>query len=75
MAAVTQQIEERICDAAMIMAHRYVSAYRDTLLTDSQIVAAMTADALSAGFSLEDSSEIAEIGFTSLKRNHHALNP
>jgi hypothetical protein len=73
--AVRQLIEEKISNAAMVMAHRYVSAYRETLLTDSQIVAAMTADALSGGFSLEDSSEIAEIGFTYLERNHHALNP
>jgi hypothetical protein len=35
----------------------------------------MTADALSGGFSLEDSSETVEIGFTYLERNHHALNP
>ena len=77
MAAVTHQIqiEEKIWDAAMVMAHRYVIAYRETLLTDSQIIVAMTADALSGGFSLGDSSEIAEIGFTSLERNHHALNP
>jgi hypothetical protein len=75
MAAVTQQMEEKIWDAAMDMAQRYVRVYRDTLLSDSQITAAMTADALSTGFSLEDSSEIAEIGFTYLERNHHALNP
>jgi hypothetical protein len=75
MATVTQQTKEKIWDAAMGMAHRYLSAYRETLLTDSQIVAAMTADALSGGFSLEDSSEIAEIGFTSLERNYHVLNP
>jgi hypothetical protein len=75
MATVTQQAKEKIWDAAMSMAHRYLSAYRETLLTDSQIVAAMTADALSGGFSLEDSSEIAEIGFTSLERNYHVLNP
>jgi hypothetical protein len=75
MAAVTQQIEEKIWDAAMDMAHRYVSAYRETLMTDSQIVAAITSDALSGGFSLEDSSEIAQIGFAFLERNHHALNP
>jgi hypothetical protein len=73
--AIRQLIEEKISNAAMVMAHRYVSAYRETLLTDSQIVAAMTADALSGGFSLEGSSEIAEIGFTYLERNHHALNP
>jgi hypothetical protein len=75
MITVTQQIEEKIWDAAMVMAHRYVSAYRETLLTDSQIVAAMMSDALTGGFSTEDSSEIAEIGFTYLERNHHALNP
>jgi hypothetical protein len=75
MAGFTQQIEEKIWDAAMVMAHRYVSAYRETLLTDSQIVAAMTADALSGGFSPEDSCEIAGLGFTSLEQNHHALNP
>jgi hypothetical protein len=75
MVNVTQQTEEKIWDAAMVMAHRYVSAYRETLLTDSQIVTAMTADTLSGGFSLEESSEIAGIGFTYLERNHHALNP
>jgi hypothetical protein len=75
MAAVIQQVEEKNWDAAMVMAHRYVIAYRETLLTDSEIVAAMTDDALSGGFSLEDSSEIAEIGFTYLQRNYHALNP
>ncbi|MGC1619331.1 MAG: hypothetical protein WA765_12655 [Candidatus Acidiferrum sp.] len=75
MDAITQQVEAQIWDAAMVMAHRYVSAYRETLLTDSQIIAAMTADALSGGFSSEESSEIAEIGFTHLERNHHALNP
>jgi hypothetical protein len=47
---VTQQTEEKIWDAAMVMAHRYVSAYRETLLTDSQIVTAMTADTLRAVF-------------------------
>jgi hypothetical protein len=46
MVAATQQMEEKISNTAMGMAHRYVSAYRDTLLTDSQIVAAMTSDAL-----------------------------
>lgn len=75
MMTVTQQIEGTMWDAAMDMAQRYVSAYRETLLTDSQIVAAMRSDALSGGFSPEDSSEIAEIGFTYLERNHHALNP
>jgi hypothetical protein len=75
MAAVSQQIEEMIWNAAMVMARRYLSAYRETLLTDSQIVTAMTADALSGGFSPEDSCEIAEVGFTYLERNHHALNP
>jgi hypothetical protein len=75
MVAATQQIEEKLSNTAMGMAHRYVSAYRDTLLTDSQIVAAMTSDALSGGFSEEDSSEIAEIAFTYLEHHHHALNP
>jgi hypothetical protein len=75
MAAGTQQTEEKIWDAAMIMAQRYVIAYKETLLTDSQIVVAMTADAFSGGFSLDDSSEIAGIGFTHLERNYHALNP
>jgi hypothetical protein len=75
MAAAIQQVEEKTWDAAMVMAHRYVIAYRETLLTDSEIVAAMTADALSGGFSLEDSSEIAGIGFAYLERNYHALNP
>jgi hypothetical protein len=75
MITVTEQMEDKIWDAAMVMAHRYVSAYRETLLTDPEIVAAMTADTLSVGFSLEDSSEIAGIGFTYLERNHHALNP
>lgn len=75
MVAVTQQMEEKIWDVAMVMAHRYVSAYRETLMTDSQIVAAMRADALSGGFSPEEASGIAEIGFTYIKRNHHALNP
>jgi hypothetical protein len=75
MVATTQQIEEKLSNTAMGMAHRYVSAYRDTLLTDSQVVAAMTSDALSGGFSEEDSSEIAEIAFTYLEHNHHALNP
>jgi hypothetical protein len=75
MVAATQQMEEKLSNTAMGMAHRYVSAYRDTLLTDSQIVAAMKSDALSGGFSEEDSSEIAEIAFTYLEHNHHALNP
>jgi hypothetical protein len=76
MAASTQQtIEATIWDAAVNMAHRYVSAYRGTLLTDSQIVAAMTADARSSVFSVEDSAEIAVCGFRYLERNHHALNP
>ena len=75
MAVVKQQIEEKIWDAAIAIAHRYVIAYRETLLTDSQIVAAMSADARSGGFSFEDSSEIAGIGFTYLERNYHALNP
>ena len=75
MAAVPQQIEEKIWNTAMGMSHRYISAYRDTLLTDSQIVAAMTSDALSGGFSEEDSYEIAELAFTYLEHNHHALNP
>jgi len=76
MVAATQQtIEARIWDAAVNMAHRYVSAYRETLLTDSQIVAAMTADARSSVFSAEDSAEIAVCGFRYLERNHHALNP
>ena len=75
MTMVAGQIEGKIWNAAMDMAHRYVSAYRETLLTDSQIVAAMMSDTLSEGFSPEDSSEIAEIGFTYLERNHHALNP
>jgi hypothetical protein len=48
VSAVTQQIEEKIWNAGMVMAQRFVSAYRDTLLTDSQIVAAMTTDALPA---------------------------
>jgi hypothetical protein len=52
MVAGTQQtIEATIWNAAVDMAHRYVSAYRETLLTDSQIVAAMTADARSSVFS------------------------
>jgi hypothetical protein len=75
MVAAIQQIEEKLSNTAMGMAHRYVSAYRDTLLTDSQIVAAMTSDALSGGFTQEDSYEIAEIAFTYLEHNHHALNP
>lgn len=76
MAPVTQQeMETTLWDAAMNMAHRYVSAYRETLLTDFQIVAAMTADARSGGFSAEDSAEIAECGFKLLERNHHPLNP
>jgi hypothetical protein len=75
MVEATQQIEEKLSNTAMGMAHRYASAYRDTLLTDSQIVAAMTSDALSGGFSEEDSSVIAEIAFTYLEHNHHALNP
>ena len=75
MAIAAQQIEAKIWNTAMGMAHRYVSAYRDTLLTDSQIVAAMTSDALSGGFSEEDSYEIAKIAFTYLQHNHHALNP
>jgi len=70
-----QTIEATIWDAAVNMAQRYVSAYRETLLTDSQIVAAMTADARSSVFSAEDSSEIAACGFRYLERNHHALNP
>jgi hypothetical protein len=75
MAAIAPQIEEKIWDAAMVMAQRYVIAYRETLLTDSQIVAGMTADAFSGGFSLDQSSEIAGIGFMYLERNYHALNP
>jgi hypothetical protein len=69
-----QQTQATIWEAGMDMARRYVSAYRETLLTDSQIVAAMTADARSSGFSVEDSSEIAECGFEYLERNHQALN-
>jgi hypothetical protein len=57
------------------MAHRYVSAYRETLLTHSQIVAAMTADARSSVFSVEDSAEIAGCGFRYLERNRRPLNP
>jgi hypothetical protein len=76
MVAGTQQtIEAAIWDAAVDMAHRYVSAYREILLTDSQIVAAMTADARSSVFSAEDSAKIAMCGFMYLERNHHALNP
>jgi hypothetical protein len=76
MTAVTQhEVAATVRDAAMNMAHRYVSAYRETLLTNSQIVAAMTADARSSGFSVEDSAEIAECGFKHLERNHHPLNP
>ena len=76
MVAGTQQtIEATIWDAALNMAHRYVSAYRETLLTDSQIVAAMTADARSSVFSAEDSAEIAVCGFRYLERNHRALPP
>jgi hypothetical protein len=71
----TQQTSEAtIWDAAVNMAHRYVSAYRDTLLTDSQIVAATTTDARSSVFSAEDSAEIA-VCFRYLQRNHHPLNP
>jgi hypothetical protein len=70
-----QTIKATIRDAAMNMAHRYVSAFRETLLTDSQIVAAMTADARSSVFSAEDSAEIAMRGFRYLERNHHLLNP
>ena len=74
MAAVTQQeIEATVRDAATNMAHRYVSAYRETLLTNSQIVAAMTADARSSGFSVEYSAEMAECVFKHLEQNHHPL--
>jgi hypothetical protein len=76
MVSGTQQtIEATIRDAAVDMAHRYASAYRETLLTDSEIVAAMTADARSSVFSAEDSAEIAVCGFRYLERNHHPLNP
>jgi hypothetical protein len=70
-----QEIATTLWDAAMNMAHRYVSAYRDTLLTDFQIVAAMTADARCGDFSAEDSAEIAECAFSHLERNHHPLDP
>lgn len=76
MVSGTQQtIDATIWDAGVDIARRYVSAYRGTLLTDSQIVAAMTADARSSVFSAEDSAEIAVCGFRYLERNHHALNP
>ena len=76
MAAVTHpEIETTLWNAAMNMAHRYASAYRETLLTDFQIVAAMTADALSGGFSAKDSAEIAECAFRHLEQNHHPLDP
>jgi hypothetical protein len=75
VANTQQQTEATICEAGMDMARRYVGAYRETLLTDPQIVAAMTADARSSGFSVEHSSEIAECGFQYLEQNHHALNP
>jgi hypothetical protein len=76
VAAGTQQtIDATIWNAAVDMALRYVSAYRETLFTDSQIIAAVTADARSSVFSAADSAEIAACGFRYLERNHRPLNP
>jgi len=75
MAIATQKMVGTILDVAIELANRYASAYRETLLTDAEIVAALTAEAGLMGFSAGDSREIAECGFHFLEQNHHALNP
>jgi len=67
------RIRTTVWNAGIDAAHKYLKAYRETSLTNPQIVAGMTADALAVGYSPEESSEVAECGFKFLERNHYTM--
>ena len=67
------RIKTTVWKAGIDAAHKYLKAYREPSLTNSQIVAAITADALALRYSPEESAEVAESGFKFLERNHYTM--
>jgi hypothetical protein len=62
-----RDIKPTVWNAGIDAARKFLKTYRGASSTNSQIVAAMTADARAIGFSEMESAEVAECGLCCLK--------